>query len=1005
MIDSERKFTLLLVDDNPTNLLLLVKIIEFDLPEVRVLTASSALKGLQLVEQEQIDGAFIDVHMPQLDGLDMCRQLRVNPRTAAIPLVLMTAHIASPEIRAEGLEVGAYDFISQPISNVEMLARIKVMLRLCESEKCSTESNQQLQHRLNEQEERLRWIRGLLISGNGPLAELDPKLLRHLADELPDPARIDDQLFFEQLIIEFPHPWRRTLLKLSLLDSIPSSLAQKIGEIDDVAAVFEYLSRHQLSSVIVVGEENHFSFKPQIVEVLREKGQQNLSVAERQQVYLVAADWYCQGKDYSAALGILISSGEYAAVSQLLSQVGFVLLDHNYPSRIAPLLEKIPLAQVKGCPWIALFRACNDIYNQSSSAVGWLSSAYQQFQARGDLRGELLVLSQEFCQAFFINGDFLPLGDRLPRFRQLAKDLSPELEAVERLKVAFSFGLVELFFMEELSTVDLILKDSLAEAQQLNLFDQQLELNLLRAFYALRLGRYLVSRTAMEHGLRLAAERSALPHCLWLQTIACVLLRDSGNFAGLQRQQSTFMKFQRHGPQQQRVISSLISYYTVTLLLARGQKQAATEVLDLAMQEGGTANSLYLYSRFLQLRGWIRALSGEEIAARNDLEAGLKNLNSVNVGLFNLENLLFAGGTCYALADFVAAEKYLTLGLAGSEKYQEERFRSGFLVWLAVTQHKLGKVESATQNLTDFIELFQRHRLNFFWGFTPDLIKNLLPLISQHEQRMLLKPLLEEQLLCSLDGDGNQIPLLEICCLGKFQLRLEQKTFVLSQVGQASRQIFALLVVAPNCKLSIELMMGILWPESSSHKARNSFDTAHSRLRKALERCFGQRVRQDYLVLEKGMLSLRNVQVDSILFTQTMGSVRYHMQRDDFWQAEHTLWKMDRFWGGAFLSGYDLDGDFSLQREQLTQLRLEQLGVLARLLQQRQQLDEAIRLLQQGLLLDSTHDPIIRQLLFIFRQQNDIYSADRLLEKYRDALQGEEYDAEEIDELIEILST
>jgi len=1005
MVESERTFTLLLVDDNPTNLLLLVKIIELDLPEVRVLSASSAQEGLQLAEQEQIDGAFIDVQMPQMGGLDMCRQLRINPRTAAIPLVLMTAHIASPEMRAEGLEIGAYDFISQPISNVEMLARIKVMLRLCESEKYSTESHQQLQRRLNDQEDRLRWVSGLLISGNGPLAELDPKLLRHLANELPDPARIDDQLFFEKLIVEFPRPWRRTLLKLSLLDSIPSSLAQKLSEIDDVAAVFEYLSRHQLSSVIMVGEENHFSFKPQIVELLREKGQQNLSAADRQQVYLVAADWYCQGKDYSAALGILISSGEYAAVSQLLSQVGFVLLDQNYPSHIAPLLEKIPLAQAKGCPWVALFRACNDIYNQSSSSVDWLHSAYQQFLSRGDVRGELLVLTQEFCQAFFIHGDFIPLGDRLPRFRRLARDLSPGLEAVERLKVAFSLGLVELFFTEELSAVDLILKDSLAEAQQLNLFDQQLELNLLRAFYALRLGRYLVSRTAMEHGLRLAAERSALPHCLWLQTIACVLLRDSGNFAGLQRQQQTFMKFQRHGSQQQRVISSLISYYSVTLLLARGEKQAATEILDLAMQKGGAANSFYLYSRFLQLRGWIRALSGEKIAARSDLETGLEKVNAGEEGLFSLENLLFAGCTCYALNDFTAAEKYLAQGLAASEKYQEERFRSGFHAWLAVTQHKLGKIETAAKNLADFIGLFQRHRLNFFWGFIPNLSKDLLLLISQKDQRVLLKPLLEEQLFVSLDECGNQIPLLKICCLGKFQLTLEQETFVLSQVGQASRQIFALLVIAPNCKLSIELMMGILWPESSSQKARNSFDTAHSRLRKALEGCFGQRVRQDYLVLEKGMLSLRNVQVDSILFAQIMGSVRYHRQRDNLWQAEHALWKMDRLWGGEFLSGYDLDGDLPLQREQLTQLRLEQLGVLARLLQQRQQLKEAVRLLQQGLLLDSTHDPIIRQLLFIFRQQNDIYSTDRLLEKYRDALQGEEYDAEEIDELIEILST
>lgn len=225
-METKRQFTLLLVDDNPTNVLLLVKIIEFDLPEIRVLTASSAVDGLALAEQENIDGAFIDVQMPQMDGLEMCRQLRLKPRTATIPLVLMTAHIASPEMRAEGLEVGAYDFISQPISNVEMLARIKVMLRLCQDEQRAVEQNQQLQQQLMDHTERLRWISGLLISGNGSLAEIDQQLLYHLANELPDPANIDEKQFFEKLVTEFPLPWRTTLLKLSLLDGIPISLAQ-----------------------------------------------------------------------------------------------------------------------------------------------------------------------------------------------------------------------------------------------------------------------------------------------------------------------------------------------------------------------------------------------------------------------------------------------------------------------------------------------------------------------------------------------------------------------------------------------------------------------------------------------------------------------------------------------------------------------------------------------------------------------------------------------------------
>jgi DNA-binding SARP family transcriptional activator len=200
-------------------------------------------------------------------------------------------------------------------------------------------------------------------------------------------------------------------------------------------------------------------------------------------------------------------------------------------------------------------------------------------------------------------------------------------------------------------------------------------------------------------------------------------------------------------------------------------------------------------------------------------------------------------------------------------------------------------------------------------------------------------------------------------------------------------------------------MMGLLWPESPSRKARNSFDSAHSRLRKALEEHFGPRIKRDYLILEKGMLSLRHIQIDVSSFARAMESVRYHLQREHYWQAEHALWDMERVWDGEFLSGYDLDGELPLQREKLSQLRLEQLCLLAQLLQRRKQLEEAVRLLQSGLFIDPTHDAIIRQLLSLYHQQQDSRAVALLLDNYRIALQNEEYEAEEIEELIEALGT
>jgi len=1005
MVETERQFTLLLVDDNPTNVLLLVKIIEFDLPEVRVLTASSAKQGLALAEQEWIDGAFIDVQMSQMDGLEMCRQLRSKPRTATIPLVLMTAHIASPEMRAEGLEVGAYDFISQPISNVEMLARIKVMLRLCKDEQRSAEQNQQLQQQLTDHTERLRWISGLLISGNGSLAELDQQLLHHLANELPDPADIDEKQFFEKLVTEFPLPWRQTLLKLSLLDSIPVSLAQKLSEIGDVEAVFDYLSRHQLAFTEMLDGDGYLFLRPEIKTFLRERAKQNLAEDERQQTCLIAADWYRQRKDFAAALGILISAEQYPAVSQLLSQIGLVLQNKNYSSSISPLIGQVPREVVATCGWLSLFSGINFLQQLSIDVDDRLESAYQLFQAVGDARGLLLTLTQQVYQSILFGRSFERGEERLELFKELASEQLASVDPVARLKISFALGLAEFFFTGDLKAVEKILTNSLAEAQQLQLPEQQMELNLLRVLYALQQGRFLVAHAALEQGLAFSAEHGYLLLNSLLQVVACSLLHDSGQLGGLQQQWKMLLDSCGRDILKQTGISALLGYETASLLLAHGEKEKALETIEIALLNGQTVHNLQMQSRLLQFRGWIKALSGQELSAKPDLEAGLKLRKEAKGALYHVENLLIAGSTCFALQQFEQASQYLSEGLAESEKYQEERFRTGLHAWLAVTLEKCGDHQRATEHVQYFFESLKRHRTLFFWGLILELIDELLPLITDHHQRILLQPLLEKQFCSYLDEDNRRIPLLKVTCLGKFQLELERKTFQLNQVGQPSRQIFSLLITAPNHSLSLELMMGLLWPESPSRKARNSFDTAHSRLRKALEEHFGQNTKRDYLILEKGMLSLRHTQIDIPLFVKAMESVRYHLQREHFWQAEHALWDMERVWGGEFLSGYDLDGELPLQRVKLSQLRLEQLALLAQLLQRRGQLEEAAKFLQEGLSIDPTHDALISQLLLLYRQLQDSRAVGLLLDNYRAALQNEEYEVEEIEELIEALGT
>ncbi len=121
---------ILAVDDRASNLTVLSAIISTYFPDAELITAGNAIEGLELLEHADVDLALLDFQMPVMDGIEMCRKMKASTHTAHIPIVLITAHRATSEMKIKGLEAGADDFIAKPIESNELTARIKVMLRI-----------------------------------------------------------------------------------------------------------------------------------------------------------------------------------------------------------------------------------------------------------------------------------------------------------------------------------------------------------------------------------------------------------------------------------------------------------------------------------------------------------------------------------------------------------------------------------------------------------------------------------------------------------------------------------------------------------------------------------------------------------------------------------------------------------------------------------------------------------------------------------------------------------
>lgn len=147
---------IVIVDDNPTNLGVLFDFLSDS--GFKVLVAQDGISALQKVAYAQPDLILLDVMMPGIDGFETCRRLKANQATRDIPVIFMTA-LSEVVDKVKGFNLGAVDYITKPVQQEEVKARVKTHLMLHNLQKQLQEQNLQLKqeiHKKEQMEESLR---------------------------------------------------------------------------------------------------------------------------------------------------------------------------------------------------------------------------------------------------------------------------------------------------------------------------------------------------------------------------------------------------------------------------------------------------------------------------------------------------------------------------------------------------------------------------------------------------------------------------------------------------------------------------------------------------------------------------------------------------------------------------------------------------------------------------------------------------------------------------------
>ncbi|NJK37886.1 MAG: PleD family two-component system response regulator [Oscillatoriales cyanobacterium RM2_1_1] len=163
MSDHPSKGLILIIDDNSVNLSILAQMLVVAGFEYRV--AADGESALESVQYEPPDLILLDVQMlPGIDGFEVCQHLKTNPATQDIPIIFMTA-LADPKSKVKGLSLGAVDYITKPFQKEEVIARVKIHLKIRFLVQELAQKQTELEH-ANHQLQRLATMDGLTQVAN-----------------------------------------------------------------------------------------------------------------------------------------------------------------------------------------------------------------------------------------------------------------------------------------------------------------------------------------------------------------------------------------------------------------------------------------------------------------------------------------------------------------------------------------------------------------------------------------------------------------------------------------------------------------------------------------------------------------------------------------------------------------------------------------------------------------------------------------------------------------------
>lgn len=849
------------------------------------------------------------------------------------------------------------------------------------------------------------WIMGIVLAASplaGGVKSVKPE---NVITQKPDlfGKGLDSfmlSFFQDEILTQIPEMFHEAFIKLSFLDEINIDFAQQLIDIEKLDEHLGKIADQNFFIYHLDDSSRMFRFHHLFQEFLQSKGRQLLSPESITDIYRLAADYYLQHDLIERALKSLRLGEDYQRMELVLKEQGLKLISANRTVTILGILQTIPENTLLEYGWLSFFHALLNTDFQPQTTLPYFQACIEKFSHDNDEIGELMTLSQLIYFHFVISGRYREGSELLGRTRVLFEAIHKELPRDISIMVVRNLAAGYCFFDGKMDLARHYARRGCDLAERIGSKNFLAASRFILGYIGLLSGDGRRARMEIEKSYTLVSDPLVgMSNRLTLHVMQLCELSMYGRFQAFLYHKDLVLEGVDREVVRQTVAAPYLYVWSAIGLISAGKFNDALDLIEQGMFVSKTASSEHMTSQLLQWRGFIHALHGKRQNAIDDIELATEMRTRAGGPFFTGYHLAVKGAVLAFLDQLEKARNCLEEAMTIAEQIPSPYIQACAMSYLCYIDLKSGCEAEAKSRLRTLLELMIDSGYDFFWGWEPASMLLLLSHAVKHNiEPDFAKQLARQRLLQSLDKDGKPLPMLVIKVLGTFSISLgDEELFSLKDFSTHQRELFGLLISAPDFRISQDQVQFALWKDSPPDKASKTFYTLLSRLRKVLAEKIDDPTR--YICVEKSYVQLKNTTVDAANFLELARLGASLGRRELWWQAGNAFYSALSFWDKF------TDNDY-FQGDQATDYTDEILHALrsvcltwAGTLADFNRSGEALALLEKtDKLLLSDEDRVALQHKLYMEKKNPI-KAQNLLAKYRQELLRLGYSEEEAEEL------